>query len=208
MSKITNTQTETMTLEKILTMSSGGIEAQEADGQAELVRAEQIPVEIMTSSPELYAENKEIYAKLGIEVIGQSDGDELFYDVRLPDGWKIEATEHSMWSLLLDNFGRRRGSVFYKAALYDRKAHFILTIRYEVECYLASDAHGCIVDYGGEKYTHIATYVTDGGNPQHLIGVRDKTRGLNVTVPDQRTLAESWLDENYPDWKNPFAYWN
>jgi hypothetical protein len=31
--------------------------------------------------------------------------------------------------------------------------------------------------------------------------------GLILSVWDIRGLAEKWLDENYPDWKDPLAYW-
>ena len=42
--------------------------------------------------------------------------------VKLPAGWKKQATDHSMWSKLLDESGAVVASIFYKAAFYDRIA--------------------------------------------------------------------------------------
>ena len=55
-------------------------------------------------------------------VDAQLPDDPLFVDAQLPDGWRVEATDHSMWSNLLDDQGMVRGSIFYKAAFYDRDA--------------------------------------------------------------------------------------
>jgi len=94
------------------------IEAQEQYGQRELVKSSQLPAE-NNRSVSTVAE----YEKLGIKVIGKSEGDELFVDVKLPEGWKIEATGHSMWSDLNNEKGEQVASIFYKAAFYDRRAH-------------------------------------------------------------------------------------
>ncbi|MFE7744424.1 hypothetical protein [Nocardia sp. NPDC057455] len=50
--------------------------------------------------------------------------DELFVRAILPDGWRKEATEHSMHSKIVDERGVERVGVFYKAAYYDRRADF------------------------------------------------------------------------------------
>jgi len=53
--------------------------------------------------------------------------DDLFTSVTLPEGWHKEATEHAMWSKLIDDQGRERASIFYKAAFYDRSAFMSIT---------------------------------------------------------------------------------
>ena len=88
------------------------IEAQEARGQQELVKSSSLPTQGLG----------DIADKLGIEVIGQVSGDRLFSEVRLPPGWAVKATDHSMWSKLVDDQGVERASIFYKAAFYDRDA--------------------------------------------------------------------------------------
>lgn len=90
----------------------GGIEADEKNGQMQLAASSQLPMQGLTEA----AKN------LGIEVIGPSKGDSLFCDVRLPAGWKIVPTDHSMWSELQDEKDVKRASIFYKAAFYDRSA--------------------------------------------------------------------------------------
>ena len=62
------------------------------------------------------------YGKRGIRVIGKPDGDDLFYLCELPNGWMKQATDHSMWSNLIDSNGRVVATIFYKAAFYDRAA--------------------------------------------------------------------------------------
>jgi hypothetical protein len=50
--------------------------------------------------------------------------DDLFVKTTLPKGWSKRATSHSMWSEIVDGRGVVRVNVFYKAAFYDRDAHF------------------------------------------------------------------------------------
>ena len=53
------------------------------------------------------------YERMGITIVDEYD--DLFWNVNLPEGWKIEATSHSMWNNLYDNKGRKRANFFYKA---------------------------------------------------------------------------------------------
>ena len=88
------------------------IEAQEARGQKELVESSQLPTNGLS----------EIACRLGIEVLRESPGDKLFSDVKVPTGWRVNPTEHSMWSELVDDNGITRAMIFYRAAFYDRDA--------------------------------------------------------------------------------------
>jgi hypothetical protein len=100
------------------------IEVQEKRGQQELVRSSQLPAK---GNPYGKVSAVEAYERLGINVIGPSKGDPIFLDVVLPEGWKKESTDHSMYTKLIDDRGRQRMTFFYKAAFYDREA-FISTI--------------------------------------------------------------------------------
>lgn len=82
------------------TAGPGGIEAQEQCGQDELVQSKEIPKRCRIT-----------------------DEDNIFRPVEFPEGWSIKATDHSMWSDLIDDKGRKRAGIFYKAAFYDRSAH-------------------------------------------------------------------------------------
>jgi len=99
----------------------GGIEAQEAAGQRTMCAKAILPKFASFNEPI----NRDEYTALGITF--GPDHDDLFVCVTLPDGWQVVPTEHSMWSNLVDSFGRERASIFYKAALYDRRAHIRLS---------------------------------------------------------------------------------
>jgi hypothetical protein len=101
------------------------IEDQELQGQRHLCSNRdimQLPVEA-NGIGDAHSE----YKKMGIEVIKNSAGDNLFYDVKIPKGWTLEASDHAMWSYLKDETGKERAQVFYKAAFYDRKAFVNIT---------------------------------------------------------------------------------
>lgn len=99
----------------MLGSSSEYIEGMEAAGQRQIVNSDRLPVEIKWST------QADLEA-LGF-VFGEHDpGDNLFRKATLPAGWKREASDHSMWSYLVDEAGKRRVAVFYKAAFYDRRA--------------------------------------------------------------------------------------
>lgn len=96
---------------KALTLEPGDIESQEAKGQAELAESQQLP-----------KSDGGLRDMLGIRTLGPSKDDDLFVDVELPLGWKIEPTEHNMWSDLMNDSDEVVANIFYKAAFYDRKA--------------------------------------------------------------------------------------
>lgn len=73
---------------------------------------------IQTQNNIAYTRRK--YEEMGIAIVG--DHDDLFYNVRLPEGWKIEDTDHPMWNVLLNDKHEEVATFFYKAAFYDRDA--------------------------------------------------------------------------------------
>jgi hypothetical protein len=92
---------------------------QEAAGQRQLVHSDRLP----TSTHE---GTDEPYLALGF-AFGEPDAsDPLFRPATLPAGWSKRATDHSMGSEVVDQHGRARVSVFYKAAFYDRRADMYL----------------------------------------------------------------------------------
>jgi hypothetical protein len=178
----------------IAASTPGGIEAQEKTGQAMFVRAQSLPKEMTGCT-------RADFERLGF-VFGD-DIDELFVTVQLPAGWRKDATDHSMHSNLLDNKGRRRASIFYKAAFYDRRADIHLTRRYDVTM-APTDANGGPVPW--EKAQYLAMTVTDCGKEIHRTGVYE--RGAYKADQQLREQALAWLDEHFPNWKNTMAYWD
>ncbi len=95
------------------------IESSESRGQQELVESEQLPAEIS-------AKDKSVLEAAGVIFGAPIDGDSLFVQATLPSGWKKCKTDHPMWSEIIDEKGKVRAKIFYKAAIYDRKATLYL----------------------------------------------------------------------------------
>jgi hypothetical protein len=110
-----------------VSMGPGGsgrfIEEQEAAGQAQLVNSDQLPTTLNGGSDA-------DFEAVGFVLGDPLPGDPMFRDAKLPAGWKRERTDHSMWSKIVDQLGRERVSIFYKAAFYGRDAFMSLTTPY------------------------------------------------------------------------------
>lgn len=101
----------------LIARDGGGsfITNQERAGQRQLVNSDRLPVRLNSG------EQAE-YEALGF-TFGEPDPDDpLFRPATLPPGWTRQGSDHAMWSHLLDEHGRRRVAIFYKAAFYDRSA--------------------------------------------------------------------------------------
>jgi hypothetical protein len=185
---------------------SAAIEAQEARGQAELAAAATTGnAQLPTRSPWDELE------KAGVKRLGPVDGDDLFQRAELPAGWSIKRTDHSMWSHLLDDKGRKRASIFYKAAFYDRRATLSLDTRFKIESYEHPDyekiAMSTVKD--GDKVVFTSDRI-ELRDDKDRYGYRDKETGEET--PSKRDAAqkqcEAWLGEHYPDWRSTSAYWD
>ncbi|MEK6880300.1 MAG: hypothetical protein AABY22_11860, partial [Nanoarchaeota archaeon] len=110
-------------------VSAMNIPAQEKQGQQQLINSSQLPRK--WNGYNHPRSLKEQYELMGIKVIENTKDDDLFMNVILPDGWKKQGTDHSMWNNLIDNKGRIRATFFYKAAFYDRDAFINFETRYE-----------------------------------------------------------------------------
>lgn len=116
---IKNTQDEASVLATTLIAmvtgdTDGVIEAQEKAGQTQLVNSDRLPTDLHNSQADFEA--------LGFTFGEPDPHDPLFRPATLPDGWKRTASDHDMWSYVVDELSRRRIAVFYKAAFYDRRA--------------------------------------------------------------------------------------
>ncbi|MEV7422840.1 hypothetical protein [Streptomyces sp. NPDC091212] len=96
----------------------GAIIELEATGQRQLVHSNQLPTAVHGDRAEFEA--------LGFGFGEPADSDPLFAPATLPESWTRQASDHAMWSYVVDALGRRRVSVFYKAAFYDRDAYMTL----------------------------------------------------------------------------------
>lgn len=172
------------------------IEDMEARGQQELTsQTSKLPTE---------GSKDPAWAKMGVLFGKPVAGDPVFTEVQLPYGWKLKPTDHSMWNNLLDEQGRVRAKMFYKAAFYDRSAHIRLETRYHV------DRENKIADDYDSAQRYVAKDSADGTvlfATEYL--ERDPKYSPEWSAKEQalRKEAEAWLDTNRPDWKDAAAYW-
>jgi hypothetical protein len=197
MKKVTNTS-KNPNPEWLFGGNPNAIENQEAEGQKELVNSDVLPVDIDKYSK---YDGKEILENLGFKFLGVVEGDEIFQNVEFPNGWKKEPTDHSMHSNLVDDKGRIRGNIFYKAAFYDRSAHMNLKCRYNYEFdYEAEEKNGIITshakDYDGTVIFSTESEIKKEGEARYTLSEK------------HNNIVKEWLDKNYTDWKNPEKYWN
>ncbi len=171
---------------------SDAILSQESDGQKSFVTSETLPTN-------MYGDTKAVLEAAGVKFLGIVEDDPLFQYVELPNGWKKVATDHSMWSNLVDNKGRKRASIFYKAAFYDRSAHIGVNRRY-----------GISIDYNRLDAEKVAVAMVTDGNAVIFatdpIGFEEDEARYDAE-DKARAIAASWLDEHYPNWKDASAYW-
>jgi hypothetical protein len=189
----------------IAATTPGGIERQEANGQFEFVMSESLPA-AGTVLEKFRGElpDRKTLTDLGF-VFGAVNG--LFVQCKLPNGWKKRATDHSMWSELLDDKGRKRAAIFYKAAFYDREAF----IRWESPLAQNSFLAGGKETYehqDGEKTTMYGLVSLHGKEVFRTEAIEIQTTKSRWQAGDEiRKLLDVWINENYPDHRNPFAYW-
>lgn len=170
------------------------ISSQESAGQSIFINSTTLP-------NDMYESDRTALEQAGI-VFGEIvAGDDLFVNVTLPEGWRKAATDHSMWSDLVDKKGRKRASIFYKAAFYDRSARLHTVCRFDIRR-----------DYGREDDNVIVMYVTDGEeivftSEEHSFSEKYSDEH-EAKVKTARSEAVAWLAENFPDYQNPAAYWD
>ena len=156
--------------------------------------ADRLPLEINYPHGLTHAQ---VAAALGIE-FGKTV-DRVFIEAALPDGWKIVPTSHAMWSDLVDDKGRKRAAIFFKAAFYDYNAHISFSCRYVIDGYVNVEVNGVkmrkcqVID----KATDKPLWTSEAA------GNRDYDK-----QDAHRDQAKVWLDANYPKHNDPFSYWN
>ena len=164
-------------------------------GQVELVHADVLPTQGLICA-------RDLWTSMGIQIGGPVDGDPLFHHVTLPAGWKKAHTEHSMWSHLVDERGRKRALIGYNAAFYDRWASVDAVCRFTVGRDLERE------DY----VTSIVVAVKDCGQAVFrsepiVVGERD-WKACESAEEAGRASCVQWLTgRGYPNFADPSAYW-
>jgi len=163
----------------------------ESEGQQSFVMSDTLP----TIS---YDDDKKILESWGFVFGEVVKDDPLFQYCKLPNGWKREKTFHYMHSDILDEKGRKRISVFYRAAWYDRKVNYHIKQRFTMQSDYEKRKAGIAVSFVSDVDKRIWTSnFIQVENDDNYYKALDKT--------DKE--ANNWLDQNYPDWRKTGAYW-
>ncbi len=142
------------------------------------------------------------WARMGVIVGDIIEDDRCFRHVALPRGWGIVPAHTDLyWNWLCDAHLNMRGEIYYHA----HPCHADTQIRPLQRYYpgpraLAPEGGwvGHVYDYQGvqprNRYKPPSIFETDA-----MDGRRFDKIG--------RSLCITWLDEHYPDWEDPAAYW-
>ena len=143
------------------------------------------------------AEHYENMQRMGIQFGEPVEGDPIFISAILPKGWRKQPTEHPMWSDLLDDKGRKRAAIFYKAAFYDRSAQMRPASRISVH-----------VDYDDREKTFAR--VMDGATVLFQTEDMRPDEGKDLYEARNRacTAVREWLEQHLPLFNDPCAYWD
>jgi hypothetical protein len=178
------------------------IEDMEARGQKEMVaQTTQLP----TKGSDHFAWNA-----MGVKFGEKVAGDDIWRKVTLPSGWKLNPTEHAMWSHLTDERGRVRGKVFYKAAFYDRSCHIYPETRYGRKSEYKDDNYDSArreVVYDKADNDKVL-FATEYVEPLPR-GADEPTRRAFYEAQDARgKMCSDFLLKTFPDHENAAAYWD
>lgn len=179
----------------MVALTPGGIEAQEKDGQLTEASRQTLPIE---QSP-----SREAFEKVGFEFGAELD--EVFMEASFPDGWRKVPTDHSMWTDLVDGDGRVRGSIFYKAAFYDRKGHCRLSRRFSIGQHYEDDGRVIVrLEDGAGKvnWDEVVLPCPDwGGDRETALAAADAIDAASVEM-------EQRLRREFPEFEEVTAYWD
>lgn len=132
--------------------------------------------------------------------------DSVFRQARFPAGWKQKSTDHPMYSDFVDERGRKRLSMFFKTVAFASEAWVRFVRRFSV-----------MRDY--DKEYVIRTRVLDAGvevfsaDPVELpssnsVWSPEYVRARQSAEEEQRKVCRAWLEQNYPHYNDPTAYWD
>lgn len=138
--------------------------------------------------------SKSSFEDLGFSFDSSSNG---AYAVNLPNGWSTLSSSHNS-SVILDDKNRKRGFSFFGFCSVAKKDRVELLTRYNVASKRL--AHN-------DRYSPLLVYIADSdGKNIHDIGLcgTDNSEDYFQLVHK----AENYLDESFPDWRNPNKYWD
>lgn len=196
----------------LLALAAGGdspdsvIGFQEKHGQGEVTRSDTLPMRTVAYGAGALERSREILTSWGVVLGEPVSGDEIFQYAKLPAGWERRPTSHDMWSEIVDEKGRKRIAVFYKAAFYDRSCFYRLETRIQMQTMWTTKA--------GELQTVTIRLGQDGpilhsaaGGPQPDFNDVAAMRAWYDENDKVCAKVREWADLNYPGREDPAKYW-
>jgi hypothetical protein len=158
-----------------------------------LIKAVALPVD-------MGEDDHQILKQCGVKFNGLVEGDEIFENVELPDGWSVVESDNPEWFSLDDDNGNSRAVIYYSTSYYKRYAWLRVSRRFAVVPDYAfedenPEARVCVTDYGVTVFTTMAYSYDSSSREQY-----------EVAKESAQKEASTWLEENYPHWKNHLAY--
>lgn len=136
--------------------------------------------------------------------------DDIFMEARLPEGWK-KVMDEGRWLYLKDEYGRRRASITYKAAFYDRHARMSFKTYLSTRCLVYE---GSMSDkYRFNRMQNCRLQIIDADdNILYDTGCievpYEKDPNIRIYAHDiARRKAVLYKDKYFPEHKKAPAYW-
>lgn len=152
------------------------------------------------------SQTREMFESLRF-VFGEDCGT-MFVHCSLPIGWKIRDAKLATSIEIVDGCGRKRGSIWIR----DDSAHMLLTPRYDIQTIphvksmdtvlhevAFQDVNGYVVKSFGSVEVNYA--VVEGYGSAFDITQKAEHDALFEA-------AETWAQENYPEYRDVQAYWD
>ena len=149
--------------------------------------------------------------------IGTNDYDGLLQYVELPVGWKIKGKKIPHFFTLTDEKGRGRAGMYYMSMPASTNIWITRRFNYKTTVTQKSwDEDELTNENSNENETTTVEIIDDGENTKNVIHTftnnetkeERKIREAYKIQEQALVKAQKWLTENYPDWKNPEAYWD
>lgn len=143
--------------------------------------------------------------RLGVEFGPFAQGDE-YRQTRLPEGWVVERI-NKIHSVIKDNNNSERASIYLDGKKYIVQVHHRFSTGIDKKIPDSSvRARFCVWD-AKKKENKKPKVVFEVNHAVPNINRNKQAHKNAVQNFEEKRECLIWLEENFPDWENPFAYW-
>ena len=142
---------------------------------------------------------KEHYLSLGFKITKEYS---WRLEAELPNGWTAKSIGNTCFRQLIDNKGRVRAEIFRKREIHEQDFFIRFNRRFTIHEHIVSNVNDIITSFH---------YVLDNARIFRVCKTDQIAFNKNDVYDyesESSNVCVKWLEENYPDYKNPNAYWN